>query len=190
MGATYEPEAWRELFVTLGTTAGALVGLLFVVMSLHIDKISELSDVNMKATIEGARYNAYHLLSVFVEAVILLTPQPLWLIGAELIVINLFGLRLPFTIIARYADKKLTISERRRFPTALIVTIIAAYLAGAAGGAALLADSVWGLYLVTASCGTKIVRSVLTAWMLMFAVQAQSAAPGPRAPRKTRITKV
>jgi hypothetical protein len=26
----------------------------------------------------------------------------------------------------------------------------------------------WSLYLVAASCVTKIVRSVLTAWMLMF----------------------
>ena len=190
MVSTYEPEVWRELFVTLGTTAGALVGLLFVVMSLHLDKIGDMADANVRVTVEGARYNAYHLLSVFVEAVVLLTPQPLWLMGLELAAINLFGLRLPFTIIAKYADKRVTISERGRFPAVLIVTIITAYVLGAAGGAMLVSDQVWGLYLVVAACVIKIVRAALTAWMLMFAVQVQSAAQGPRAPRKPRITKV
>lgn len=190
MVSTYEPEVWRELFVTLGTTAGALVGLLFVVMSLHLDKIGEMADANMRVTIEGARYNTYHLLSVFVEAIVLLTPQPLWLVGLEVAAINLFGLRLPFTIIAKYADKKVTISERGRFPTALIATIIAAYLIGAAGGALLFSDEVRGLYLIVASCVIKIVRAALTAWMLMFAVQAPSPAQTPRTRRRTRITKV
>ena len=68
MEPAYQPELWRDLFLMLGTCAGALVGLLFIVMSLHIDKISELPDYNMRATVEGARYNILHLLTVVVEA--------------------------------------------------------------------------------------------------------------------------
>jgi hypothetical protein len=112
----------------------------------------------------------YHLLTVLVEAVVILTPQPLFFAGIELIALNLVGLRLPLTIIYRYVGQNITISNRGGFPTLLIATIIVAYLMGAAGGLTLVSHPVWGLYLVTLSCVIKLVRSVLTAWMLMFGV--------------------
>ena len=49
MESTYKPDLWHDLFVMIGTSAGALVGLLFVVMSLHLSKISDRADVNMRA---------------------------------------------------------------------------------------------------------------------------------------------
>jgi hypothetical protein len=168
MDSSYNPQLWHDLFVMIGTSAGALVGLLFIVMSLHLDKINERSDHNMRATIDGARYNTIHLLVVLVEAAVVLTPQPLSFAGAELVAINLFGLRGPLAFTRTYFDKHITISHRGSFPTGLIITIIAAYLLGVAGGIAGVMLYGWGLYLVAASCVIKIVRSVLTAWMLMF----------------------
>lgn len=179
MDFVYRPELWRDLFVMIGTSAGALVGLLFIVVSLHIDKISELSDDNMRMTIEGARFNTIHLLTVLIEAAAVLTPQPLAFLGAELIALNLLGLRLPLTIIYKYFDKHVTISARGGFPTLLIATIIAAYLMGVVGGAALFAGHGAGLYLVVVSCLTKIVRSVMTAWVLMFGVRHASGILSP-----------
>jgi hypothetical protein len=152
----------------LGGAAGALVGLLFIVMSLHFERISQRPDANTRISLDGGRNNTYHLLTVLVEAALVLTPQPMALLGAELVAINLFGLRLPLTITARYLRQNVTISERGGFPTTVILTVIAAYLAGAAGGAALAAGRPWGVYLVAAACLTLIVRTVLTAWMLMF----------------------
>jgi len=172
----YHPEAWHDLFEMIGASAGALVGLLFIVVTLHFDKISERSDDNMRATMQGARFNMYHLLTVLVEAAVVLAPQPLLFAGIELIGLNLFGLRLPLTFIYKYFDKHLTISDRGGFPTVLLGTIIAAYALGVAGGISLVAHPFWGLYLVALSCLTKLVRSVLTAWMLMFGVnRAQPA---------------
>jgi hypothetical protein len=37
LATTFQPEQWRDLYVMLGTTAGALIGLLFVAMSMHLD---------------------------------------------------------------------------------------------------------------------------------------------------------
>ncbi len=162
------PEQWRDLFVMLGTTAGALVGLLYIVISLHLDRIIERRDINMRITVEGARNNTYHLLTVLIEAACVLAPQPALALGLELIALNLFGLRLPLMIVRRYVDQKVTISEQGRFPTRLIVTVIGAYVLGAAGGAAVIAHADWALYLVAASCLIKVVRTALTAWMLMF----------------------
>lgn len=171
MPTDYQPEAWRDLFMMLGTTAGALVGLLFIVMSLHLDRLSDLPEQNMRVTIEGSRYNILHLLTVVVEAAMLLVPQPLLWLAVELVAINLFGLRLPLIIIRRYARRHLTISERGGFPTGLIVTVIAAYLLGATGGGLMTLSPVVGLYLVTAGLLIKIVRSALTAWMFMFVIR-------------------
>jgi len=167
MDASYSPEQWRDVFAMLGTSASALVGLLFVVVTLHFEKIHERADENMRVTMQGARFNMYHLLTVMVESVIVLVPQPLAFTGGELIAVNLFGLRLPLTIIARYAGR-ITISERGGFPTVLIATIIVAYLLGVAGGTVPIGHPLWGLYMIVLSCVIKIVRSVLTAWMHMF----------------------
>jgi hypothetical protein len=179
MEFNYKPELWHDLFVMIGTAAGALVGLLFIVMSLHLDKISERSDFNMRATVDGARYNTIHLLVVLAEAAVVLTPQPLSFIGAELIALNVFGMRGPLAFSYKYFDKRITISPQGGFPMGLILTIFGAYLLGVAGGVALFRLMDWGLYLVAASCVIKIVRAVLTAWMLMFGMlQARSSDQG------------
>jgi hypothetical protein len=176
MESIYKPESWHDLFVVIGTAAGALVGLLFIVMSLHLERISERSDYNMRATVDGARHNTIHLLAVLVEAAVVLTPQPMPFAGAELIAINVFGLRGPIFFTYKYFDKHITISPRGGFPAGLILTIFMAYLLGIAGGIAVFKLFNWSLYLVAASCLIKIVRSVLTAWMLMFGMlQARSS---------------
>jgi hypothetical protein len=171
------PEDWRDLFVMIGTAAGALVGLLFVVISLHIERIIERSDANMRITVDGARNNTYHLLNVLVEAAVVLAPQPPLAMGIELIALNLYGLRLPLRTIANYIGQGVTISERGGFPMRLVLTIICAYLLGAAGGLAVAAHVEWALYLVALSCMIKLVRTVLTAWMLMFGMFHEAAAP-------------
>jgi len=37
MENVYQPELWRDAYVMLGTAAAALIGLLFVVTSLHLE---------------------------------------------------------------------------------------------------------------------------------------------------------
>jgi hypothetical protein len=177
MERAFDPAAWRDLFVMIGTAAGALVGLLFVVISLHIDRIVDRSDVNMRMTVEGARNNTYHLLNVLIEAAIVLTPQPPALMGAELILVNLFGLRLPLRTIARYIGLNVTISEQGGFPMRLVLTVVLSYLLGFGGGVALIAHVEWALYLVALSCTIKLVRTALTAWMLMFGIFHEAAPP-------------
>jgi len=175
MEPAFQPGQWHDLFEMIGASAGALVGLLFVVITLHFDKITERTDYNMRATMQGARYNMLHLLTVLVEAAVILAPQPPAFAGVELIAINLFGLRLPVAIIHRYFNKNITISSRGGFPTMLLATIMLAYLLGAVGGGMMFHHPGRAMYLVTVSCLIKLVRSVLTAWMLMFGVtQAQA----------------
>ena len=170
MGAIPHLEEWHDVFVVIGGAAGALVGLLFVVVSLHFARIEAAADANLLATMDGARFNTVHLLVVLAESVAILIPQPALWLGVELIALNLLGARGPFAFIYRYRGKRLTISDEGTFPTALLATIIVAYAVGLAGGVVVLRELEWGLYLVVASCLMKIVRSVLTAWMLIFSL--------------------
>ena len=177
MANAYQPEVWRDLFVMVGTAAASLVGLLFVVMSLHINAIRNRPDDNMSATIHAARNNTFHLLTVLVTAALVLAPQAPPILGAELVAIHLFGLRLPIVFTYRYF-----IENRGGFPISMIVTISTGYLLGAAGGAALIGHASWGLYPVSASCVALLVRSVLTAWMLMFGRRRADSAATPDHP--------
>jgi hypothetical protein len=165
------PEVWRELFVMIGGSAASLVGLLFIVMSMHFNAFREHLDYKMSATIQAARNNTFHLLTAFVTAVTVLVPQPPVLLGAEVVAMHLFGLRLPVFFTWRHF-----ITNHGGFPVSMIVTITTGYLLGVAGGVALIVHSPAAPYLVAASCTVILVRSVLTAWILMF--ESRQAAPG------------
>ena len=45
MGNVHQPELWRDLYVMLGTSSAALIGLLLVVTSLHLDEIVNKADI-------------------------------------------------------------------------------------------------------------------------------------------------
>tara|TARA_R110000868_G_scaffold1158_8_gene8924 strand:+ start:11647 stop:12261 length:615 start_codon:yes stop_codon:yes gene_type:complete len=203
MESTYQPELWRDLFVMIGSSAAALVGLLFIVVTLHFNRIVEREDRNTQATIKATQFNTVHLLIALVVAVTVLIPQPLALMGAELIAVNLFGLRAPLVMTYKYLGRNISISARGGFPTVPILTIMTAYLIGIAGGVSLLGRSSslglfdvlvsvlaldttnwtalvnrpdWGLHLVAISCTIILVRAVLNAWTLMFGVSPSMAA--------------
>jgi hypothetical protein len=72
MADNYQPEVWRDLFVMIGTSAASLVGLLFIVTSLHINPVRDRPDYNMSATIHAARNNTFHLLTALVTTALVL----------------------------------------------------------------------------------------------------------------------
>jgi hypothetical protein len=182
MDTAIHMESWRDLFVLLGTSAAALIGLLFIVMTLHIDALEETAGQNLLATVHGARNNTFHLLTVFVVCAMALAPQPQTAFGIELIAINLFGLRLPVGFTLKWIGKNIRVDSRGGFPVDTILTIAAGYVLGVAGGVAVLTGMDWSLLAVAGSCVLLVVRTVLTAWGLLFGARqatpnSQSAAP-------------
>jgi hypothetical protein len=159
----YQSELWRDLFVMLGTTAGALIGLLFVVTSLHLDLI-----VNDPIFRLRARNNTLHLLIMLVQAGLILMPQPIIVLGAELAVVNLLGLWLPLNFVYIFFKDRERFQHGRRAPTAPI--FIVCFLLGIAGSAALIANANWGLYLISVSYLTILIAVALNAWTIMLGV--------------------
>jgi hypothetical protein len=164
MENAYQPEIWQNVFVVLGTSSAALIGLLFIATSLHLNEI-----VSSPVLRRRAFNNTSYLLIILVEALLVLSPQPMPILGAEVVTINIFGLWFPLRFIYLYFENK---EGFRRgggvFHRAVIFS--ASFMLGIAGGVALIEHRSWGLYLVAASCIILIVRVVLTAWSIVLGV--------------------
>jgi len=182
MENAHQLEQWRDLYVMLGTSSAALIGLLFVVMSLHLEGI-------MKNPVfyNRAHNITHHLLTTLVEAALILTPQPMTVLGAELVALNLFGLRLPLRFFHESFYKNKALGKRGSYSLYRGFINIGAYLLGIAGGASFIALSNWGLYLVTVSYVAFLVSGVLNAWTIMFGIGQTEMAKAnklKRAPRE------
>ena len=165
MGNVHQPELWRDLYVMLGTSSAALIGLLLVVTSLHLDEI-----VNNPVYRIRARNNTFYLITLLVEAALVLTPQPTVALGAELTAITLLALLFHLRNAHKFAYKNREMGKRGGYSLYRAIAFIVSDLLGIAGGACLIELSNWGMYLVTASYVTLLVSVALNAWAIMLGV--------------------
>jgi hypothetical protein len=164
METAHQLDAWRDLYVMLGTSSAALLGLLYVVTSLHLDEIVRNSVYRMRA-----RSNSLYLIVTLIEAAIILTPQPTLTLGIALIIDNLFGLSVNVKNTYRILKNR-DISLRGGMVLYRAATFMAGFLLGIAGGACLFAGLIAGLYLVTVSYLTLLIGVALNAWAIMLGV--------------------
>ena len=170
MENAFQPELWRDLFVMLGTSAAALIGLLFVAASVRISEATDRPVFRMRS-----RSITMHLLAMLVQAMAVLTPQPMNFLGAEVLIINLCGLWLPLSFLYKM-NRKHRSEQRREGVTAYRATsVIVGYLLGAFGGVALINSASWGMYLIPVSYAVILVFITLTAWLIMFGVEQKEA---------------
>ena len=150
-------DAWHDLYVMLGTSSAALIGLLFIATSIHLDEVVSNPGFRVRS------YNqTLYLLTLFVEAILL---------GAELMVLNLVGLWIAlstsYTFIYKHRDDR----HRGGMKMSRAIPLSVAYLLGIAGGIALIQGSRWGMYIVTVSYTTLLVTVVLGAWSTMLGIE-------------------
>src|SRR5471030_3422450 len=93
MHGPYQPDAWDDLYITLGGSSAALIGLLFVAATLHIREI-----VNNPMFKIRVQYSTLILIGTLIQAAAILTPQPARILGVELLALNLWGLSFPLTL--------------------------------------------------------------------------------------------
>jgi hypothetical protein len=162
MENTLHAELWRDLYVMLGTSSAALIGLLFIVTSLHLEKIMSHSGYRVRV-----QKFLLHLIVTLIQAAAILTPQSTVVLGVELLVINLCAMWLPvsFAYKAFYSDK--VARKQGGFSIFLGINYFASYLLGIIGGAALINLMNWGMYLVTLAYVILLVSAVVNAWMMM-----------------------
>jgi hypothetical protein len=181
MEPAHQLEAWRDLYVMLGTSSAALLGLLFVVTSLHLDEIVKNPGYRIRS-----RSNSIFLIVTLVEAALILTPQPMPLLGLELAAVNLFALSFLIRISYRYYYKYRELGERGGMRRSRAAIFHGSFLLSIAGGACLIDGSNWGLYLVTASYVALVVTVAMNAWSIMLGVGQAEEATKTRSKRRAR----
>jgi hypothetical protein len=163
--------AWHDLYVMLGTSSAALIGLLFIATSIH------LSDVVSNPGFRVRSYNqTLYLLTLLVEAILILVPQPVWFLGAELMALNLVGLWIALSTSYTFIYKHRDDSHRGGMKMSRAIPLTVAYLLGIAGGITLIQGSRWGMYIVTVSYTTLLVTVVLGAWSTMVGIEQRQLA--------------
>ena len=164
-------DAWQNLYVMLGTSSAALIGLLFIATSIH------LSDVVSNPGFRVRSYNqTLYLLTLVVEAVLILVPQPVRFLGAELMVLNLVGLWIAISTSYTFIYKHRDDVHRGGMKMSRAIPLSGAYLLGIIGGIALIQGSRWGMYIVTVSYTMLLITVVLGAWSTMLGIEQRQLA--------------
>src|SRR5688500_242422 len=139
MDAAYEPKLWQEIFAMLAQAVAALIGLLFVAMSLHVREIIERPDLHARAF-----NNTFALVMILIVTAACLVPQRPLALGIEIIALNLFfAFAAPLRALPRFLKLRLPIHR----PAIALITV----LFGAWGGFSLILGKGGGLYVITAS---------------------------------------
>jgi hypothetical protein len=94
----YDPAAWQDFYVMMGSANAALTGLVFVALSIHLREVLDHPLLKPRAVIA-----LVVLATQIVIAAIVLTPQSTELMGLEILVLNVIfaavNLRQRFVIV-------------------------------------------------------------------------------------------
>ena len=155
---------WSDFTVVAGGAAAALMGLLFVAVTLRIDAISRAPDLRSRAA------QTLTLFAVALVAALLMAvpSQPPRVFGAELMVLAVLG------GVAMFALNKRAKRVPHQDPIARILdrvgpNVTTIVLIGASGvGTAL--NSVWGLYLLVPATLAALIGGVVSAWLFLTSI--------------------
>jgi modulator of FtsH protease len=157
-------DSWDNFFLgELGVSA-ALAGLLFVSVSINLERILSFP------TLPGRALDAFVLLllALVVCSLVLVPGQPDWLLGAEIAVGGLcvwLG-----TSIRDFRALGSVEAARRRTSITNFVLLQFAVLPYLVGGILLVAGSAFGLYWIAAAIIVSIVKSFLDGWVLLVEI--------------------
>jgi hypothetical protein len=171
----YDPGAWHDFFVTAGTAAAALTGLLFVALSIHLDRILGHPEHRFRA-----RGNFFGLTVVMVMALVVLMPSGSgrWL-GVELIVPNVVAAAVNSWHIRRVLPTFFGGSIVFPLRVALSYLLL---LMGVVGGISVMLGAGGGLVWPAFESIGMLLIALLGAWSLLVGVAQRSdiAAGEPR----------
>lgn len=159
------PDSWHDLYVMLGTSSAALIGLLFVATSLHLDQI-----IKNPVYATRSRHNTYILVFTLIESIIVLTPQPINWAGVELVVTNLGLLWLPVRNVYNFLIKSPESGRTGGWSIYRALTFIASFLLGILGGILLIGRATAGLYAITLAYAMLLTNIALNAWRILIGI--------------------
>jgi hypothetical protein len=155
----YEAAAWSDLFVACAGGAAALAGLLFVAISINVERILQYPELPGRAL-----ETVVLLVGVLVVSVFGLAPgQGRTTVGIEVLSVGVLVTGIVAVIISRHPG------ERRRV-VARIIAVTPGTVLFVVGGVSLLAGSGGGLYWVLAGIVGAFMGAVANAWVLLIEI--------------------
>jgi hypothetical protein len=157
----YGAEMWHELYVMVGGAAGALAGLLFVAVSINLDRI-----INQKYLPRRAAETLAIMVGLLVLAVLVLVPQSVLALGIETVVL---GLVIILIMIGRLrVPPTAGQSVLLHYVPAVILALFGLPLM--AGAISLLVGVGGGLYWFVPAVVLGFAGAVLNAWVLLIEI--------------------
>jgi hypothetical protein len=152
---------WNDFAIVTGGASAALLGLLFVAVSLRIEVIARSDEVR------GRSAQTLSLLLTGLLAAVLVTipEQPRWVLGLEYLVLAAATAitAIVFVPWTRHARERSMLMRILDVTTPNITTCVPL----AAAGVVLLLDEQWGLYFLVPALIAVLAGGVWNAWLIL-----------------------
>ena len=161
--AAYNASEWNDLFIATAGASAALAGLVFVAVSINIERILKYEELPARALM-----TVLLLITVLLVSIIGLIPgQSRTALGAELLGEGLvFGAAIAVlskqSLSKRRVSRSVAISRHLLIAAGTVPLII--------GAVSLLAETGGGLYWVVSGMVFAIVGGVMNAWVLLVEI--------------------
>jgi hypothetical protein len=164
VSVAYDPSDWSDLFVAVAGASAALLGLLFVAVSINLERILKYEGLP-----ERALETLLLLLGVLVASIVGLIPaQSHVALGLELLVCSGIVAAIVLRLPAARAE------DAGKEPASWRASRVGIRLMGTAplviGGVSVLFEAGGGLYWVAAGVILAIIGAVANAWVLLVEI--------------------
>jgi hypothetical protein len=161
--SAYDATAWSELLVATAGASAALAGLVFVAVSINVERI-----LKVKGLPERSLETVLLLLSVLLVSIIGLTPgQSTTALGIELLAVSL----VLGAVIARLSGQSLPSGlEPRLWLFSRVLLRGLGTVPFVIGSISLIAETGGGLYWIVAGIVFAITGAVANAWVLLVEI--------------------
>ena len=159
----YQPGQWHDMFVAMAGAAAALTGLIFVAVSINLERVLKFPALPPRAAETLSILVGLLVLSVFV----LVPGQSLTALGAEILVL---GVVMGTVLLTKRLRLPRAAGQPRTWTVTPVVVILAATLPMAAAGISVLVRGGGGLYWLVAALILGFAGAVLNAWILLVEI--------------------